>query len=517
MIKREIIMTPALERLAELVRQAEAKTRARKIEGETQQAAEQFRTAELAARQAVERLRTVRPASLRAIEQADTDEHLLKDLVRKLAQFKSSLESQTDAEQLIATSQAEIERTKKQARADLEEVTREVEEARRELRTALDQYRQLRRELDRLQPELAEQFAPWTACSGTPRGISRADSFSSWPTRSMPDSMAFPALGKLEQYARLKVWIGRFRCYQAAHDRETDTSEDLQALGHRVFHQLKWLSRQYEPGYIEAFRQDYSTDWAAYVAEAQEQLVQAIEASRRGRDAESPRSRDRDRDRELAVTSDRAASLVQSSRNASGNSASASTAAVALHPSPLTQLKVLLTRVHVPDEGLDRFLEIVKQAVDDLGPGDSELIKLVLPYCQYITGNDKLGVLLRQPRADPHPERRPRGIAGRIVRRIDQPGAVASPTVKSLPQDSPTRLDEIHSWPPSSVRFLVSWSEPRRGPTCHRDIRRHGPQRGGTGPMACGQQHTRSPVQTGRRHHAALRRQCLHPRDRLCG
>src|SRR5208337_1442094 len=81
---REITMTPALERLAELVRQAEAKTRARKIEGET--------------RQAVERLRTVRPASLRAIEQADTDEHLLKDLVRKLAQFKSSLESQTDAE-----------------------------------------------------------------------------------------------------------------------------------------------------------------------------------------------------------------------------------------------------------------------------------------------------------------------------------------------------------------------------------------------------------------------------------
>jgi len=113
-------MTPSLERLAELVRQAEAKTRARKIEGETQQAAEQFRNAELRARRAVERLRVVRPASTRALEQADTDEHLLKDLVRKLAQFKSSLESQSDAEQLIATSQVEIERTRKQARADLE-------------------------------------------------------------------------------------------------------------------------------------------------------------------------------------------------------------------------------------------------------------------------------------------------------------------------------------------------------------------------------------------------------------
>ena len=43
-------MTRALECLAELVRQAEAKTRARKIEGETQHAAEQFRAAELRAR-----------------------------------------------------------------------------------------------------------------------------------------------------------------------------------------------------------------------------------------------------------------------------------------------------------------------------------------------------------------------------------------------------------------------------------------------------------------------------------
>src|SRR5271168_2522049 len=152
-------MTPALERLAELVRQAEAKTRARKIEGETQHAAEHFRAAEMRARRAVERLRVVRPAGLRALEQADADEQLLKDLVRKLALYKSSLGSEADAERLIAASQAEIERTRQQTRAELEEITREVEEARRELRGATDLYRQLRREIDRLQPELAEPFA----------------------------------------------------------------------------------------------------------------------------------------------------------------------------------------------------------------------------------------------------------------------------------------------------------------------------------------------------------------------
>src|SRR5579871_4124534 len=104
---REAATSPALEKLAELVRQAEAKTRARKIEAETQHAAEQFRAAELRARRAVERLRVVRPASLRALEQADTDEQLLKELVRKLALYKSSLTSEADAERLIAASQAE--------------------------------------------------------------------------------------------------------------------------------------------------------------------------------------------------------------------------------------------------------------------------------------------------------------------------------------------------------------------------------------------------------------------------
>ena len=278
-------MTPALERLAELVRQAEAKTRARKIEGEAQHAAEQFRAAELRARQAVEQLRQMRPASLRAMEQADADEQLLKDLVRKLALYKSSLGSEADAERLIAASQAEIERTRQQSQTELAEINREVDEARRELRTATDQYRQLRRELDRLQPDLAARFFAedrllWDAESHFPGGQLQLLGH-----EVDAGLQAFGSLAKLEQYARLKVWIGRFRFYQASQDREAEATEELQSLSHRVFHQLKWLSRQYEPGYIEAFRQDFSTDWASYVAEAQEQLAQAIETSRRARNA----------------------------------------------------------------------------------------------------------------------------------------------------------------------------------------------------------------------------------------
>ncbi len=389
-------MTPALERLAELVRQAEARTRARKIEVETQHAAEQFRAAEARTRKAAETVRSVRPASLRALEQADTDEQLLKELVRKLALYKSTLGSETDAEQLIATSQAEIERTRRQARADLEEASHNLEEARRELRVVTDQYRQLRRELDRLQPELAQQFTAedrllWDAEAHFPGGQLHLLG------HEVDAGMgAYGSLGKHEQYARLKVWIGRFRAFQASQDREAELTEELQALSHRVFHQLKWLSRQYEPGYIEAFRQDFSTDWAVYVSEAQEQLVQAIENGRRPRDGDLSPMRERD------LTSERspASPLAPTSRAAVSGAASAGSAAV---PPPidessfsaysLAELEQLVNDVHLPGDGVDRFLQALKQAVAAMGPAHPDLLRVVLPFCELINGDEGLGAL----------------------------------------------------------------------------------------------------------------------------
>jgi hypothetical protein len=386
-------MTPALERLAELVRQAEAKTRARKIESETQHAAEQFRAVELRARRAVEQLRALRPTSLRALEQADADEQLLKDLIKKLALYKSSLGSEADAERLIATSQAEIERIRCQTKAELEKIGVEVEEARRELRTATDHYRQLRRELDRLQPELAVQFTAddrllWDAEAHFPGGQLQL------LAHEVEVGLgAFASLNKLEQYARLKVWIGRFRFHQASQDRDALVTEEHQALSHKVFHQLKWLSRQYEPGYIEAFRQDFSTDWSAYVTEAQEQLAQAIEAGRRARDAEPPRTRESCDDQPSP------SGMAQATRLAAPSSSTLhSTPPLAFThavPPSLDGLKLLVSRLHLPDEGLDQFLVGLRHAIDDVGTANPELLRLVMPYREYITGEDGLGALRR--------------------------------------------------------------------------------------------------------------------------
>jgi hypothetical protein len=289
-------MTPALERLAELVRQAEAKTRAKKLIAEMQQASEVFRAVEARARQATQRLREVRPLRLRELEQADTDEHQLRDLVRKLAQFKSSLDPGSDAENLIDTAQTEIRRKREDARAALETLGHEVDEARRELRTAMDHYQQLRRELDRLQPQLAVTFAAedrllWDAETLFPGGQLQA------LAREVEASLgAFGGLAKMEQYAQLKIWIGRLRLYQASGD-DGAGEEMAMSLAQRVFHQLKGLSKQYEPGYIEAFRHDFTTDWLAYVAEAQEQLIQASEATRRPKDKEKERDKENEQPR----------------------------------------------------------------------------------------------------------------------------------------------------------------------------------------------------------------------------
>ncbi len=115
-------MTPSLERLNELVRQAEAKTRAKKLGTEVQQAAEQLREAEQRARVASQQLREQRPTMIRNLEQADHDEVQLKELVKKLAQFKTALAPDADAEALIGNARSEIDRLRREAHATLDTI-----------------------------------------------------------------------------------------------------------------------------------------------------------------------------------------------------------------------------------------------------------------------------------------------------------------------------------------------------------------------------------------------------------
>src|SRR5262245_161811 len=109
-------MSDSLDRLSEIVRQAEAKSRAQRIHIEIRNASDQLRAAAERARRTDQRLREVRPIRQRELEKVDFDEQQLKDLVRKVAQMKPSLEVVESPDDLIVSAHREIEIRRREAR-----------------------------------------------------------------------------------------------------------------------------------------------------------------------------------------------------------------------------------------------------------------------------------------------------------------------------------------------------------------------------------------------------------------
>ncbi|MFO0952675.1 MAG: hypothetical protein U0835_16315 [Isosphaeraceae bacterium] len=178
-------------------------------------------------------------------------------------------------------------------------------------------------------------------------------------------------LSRPEQYAQLKIWIGRYRQFQDEGDDDDYTgpsgesiAEELQTLAQRVFQTLKGLSKQYEPGYIDAFRLDFQVDWAAYITEAQAQLQQAVETVKAAREREAQRGELQARGAEKQLQ------LRETGRAA------------------LNELKAFLAHTHLPDDGLEDFLDLLRQAVRGLGATDPDLLALVAPWREHIAGDD---------------------------------------------------------------------------------------------------------------------------------
>src|SRR5262249_9093265 len=69
--------------------------------------------------------------------------------------------------------------------------------------------------------------------------------------------------------------------------------------------------------------------------------------------------------------------------------------AVATASRALDDLKQFMTRAHLPEEGLDRFLELLDRAVAETGPNDVDLLRLAYPYRRYIAGGPRLDALRR--------------------------------------------------------------------------------------------------------------------------
>ena len=357
-------MTPSLERLSEMVRLAEAKSRAAKLGIEARQAAENLRAVEERARIADKRLHDERPPRQKAREEADADDLKLKDLTRKIAQMLSTGAISRDDARTYTTecesSQAEIDIKRRTAISELESMNRAALEARHALQAAMETYTQTRKELDRLQPQLAVDFAGDDRLARSAEMLLPAGQIHALAREIDDATTHFSMLDNREQLAQLTIWIGRYRRLQALD--LPDLSEDERALLLRLFPRLVGISKQYEPGYIEAFRQGFNTDWDAYVADAEAHMHMATENSRRGKDSENRRRDQQVREAERKHVARESAQ------------------------SALEELKGVIARYHLPDEGVEEFQSTLSRVISGFGAGDPDLIELVTPYRDLLTG-----------------------------------------------------------------------------------------------------------------------------------
>ncbi len=354
-------MTPTLERLAELVRQAESKARAQRLGGDVRQAGDALKLAEVRANEAQRRLREDKPIRLRELKQAVDEDKLLREMTIKLAQCKNYLEQDNEAGRLVQAARAEIEVKRIEAQKDLDFVIREAAESQKALQVALDKYTELRKELDRLLPQLASDF---TETDRLVSGVARLFPSSQIPelSKEIEDgSVHFGALEAREQKAQLMIWIGRLRRLQGMNF--TEGGEETVAL-EGIFRRLVGLSKQYMPGYIDAFQEGYVADWEQYIVDAQEQFRLAAEQSARDRELKAVRDeqmlRDLERKRQSQV----------------------------LYRDALRDLKAVIASHALPGEGMDEFLAALSRVVNLGGGSDNELLDLVKPYREQITGGD---------------------------------------------------------------------------------------------------------------------------------
>ncbi len=288
--------------------------------------------------------------------------------MKKLAQSLSTLDPaiQREAEQDIVTAQNEIATRRREAQGELDAVLKEADAVRRELRQAREQYEELRQELDQLLPHLSGQFADEDRLAREAETYFPAGQIQTLSREVTDGEIHFGMLDQKEQLAQLRIWIGRYRRLQAwvESGMATGLTEDDQAQLREIFPKLVGISKQYWPGYIEAFSRSFETDWDTYIVEAEEQLRQAMEATRREREAIQRRQEVERREQELR----------RQAREAAQES--------------FEELRGVIARYHLPDEGVDEFLDVLDRVVKGMGTSDPQLLELVRPYQDLLGGKD---------------------------------------------------------------------------------------------------------------------------------
>lgn len=361
----------SLGQLADLLRRVEAKTRTQELTEELDQAAEDLRRTEEAIRTIEARAQQVRPARQRELQLAEGDDHLLRELIRRTAQNRSLMgeEEFREAERLIEISRGEVERKRQEAQAELDEIQEGLDHARIEVRAALDRYHHVRRELDRLQVSGGDQVE-----EGDRLAMIAEEHFPEYQVRAFAREVEesvtmFAMLDRREQYAQMRIWIGRLRRFQYA-----GPADDERDMLESVFRRLVSLSKQHEPGYIEAFNRQFSADWDLYITEAQDALRQASEDGRRLREHQHADDDDDDDDED----DDEGYAAVEDPEQAESRKHA---------EQALDHLKaLLLVRYDDEEEKIERFREALSQVLEGYGTPDETLLDVIRPYREWLSG-----------------------------------------------------------------------------------------------------------------------------------
>jgi hypothetical protein len=353
-----------------------------------QQSAERLRLAEDRARKAERRLHEVRPTRTRDLERADSEEIRLKELTRKLSQWIGTMEpaDQKAAEQEIVNAQAEISARRREAMEELDATLKESDAARRELKAARDAYQQLRRELDQIMPHMAGNFSSEDKLAREAEAFFPAGQIQALAREIADGESHFGMLDQKEQFAQLKIWIGRFRRLQAwaesgAGDALGLSDEDHMQL-REIFPRLVGISKQYMPGYIEAFSRSFETDWDAYVGEAEEQMRLAVEGARRDKEMEQRRRDVQAREQERLRLARQTAQTA------------------------LDELKGVIARFHLPEEGANEFRNALARVTAGMGTSEPQLLELVRPFADLLDGKEFRALRRNLDRVDPDEARR---------------------------------------------------------------------------------------------------------------
>jgi hypothetical protein len=363
-------MPTALEQLEEMVRHAEAEARSQKLEGEIRQATDRLRDAEARARAADGRLREGRPERLRALEEAETERKRLDQVIKQMARMRLT---QAGKEELVLQAQREVEQKRAASRAELEALVQEYDAARKELMAALELYRGLRRELDRLQPTHGLDLAAGDRLAHSAEQLLPAARIYALVREIDDGTPHFGALDPREQFAQLKIWIGRFRQLQdLVHGPDgAAVSDEEREILERVHPRLVALSKQHQPGYIRAFQKEYTADWDQFIAEAQEDLVRATEEVRHRKE------RERQRRDVLARREDQ-----QKQARIAGREA-------------IEYLKAVVDRGRLPEIGAEDFRSALARIVAAGADDDPEVIELIRPHRDLVDDSDDFRPLRR--------------------------------------------------------------------------------------------------------------------------